>query len=391
MASPERIRCSAEKVIEGVQAGKSMVVVVSAMSGETDRLLALTKEMVPHSVPREQAALVTTGEQTAVALMAMYLVHRGYEALSLTASQIPIRAENDYLSARIEAIPTEALMTWIKAGKIPVITGFQGLNQDNEVVMLGRGGSDTTAVAIAAALVAKECQIYTDVDGVYTADPRIVPEAKRLEIITMDEMLELASMGAKVLQRRSVEIATKYKVNLRVRSSMVSGPGTYIAIEDNRMERPLISSIAAHRNEARITVHGLRAGADILPAVLDCLAKAGIDLDMLTYHTRQGETVDMSFTLGREHYLKAFNALEELKSQYEIKDIAGEQKLAKLALVGVGLRSHPAVLAEVTQLLKSAGIAILGLGFSELKISLLVDEKHLETALRTLHEGLKLS
>ena len=387
MASSEQIRYSAEKVIALIKQGHQVVVVVSAMSGETDRLIRLAQSMSILPSPREQAALISTGEQVAAALMAIYLQERGHPALSLSASQIPIRTTPDYLNARISDIDTTAVLAALKEGKTPVIAGFQGIDQAGYVTTLGRGGSDTTAVAIAAVLQAEECQIFTDVDGVYTCDPRLVPEARRLARVTVDEMLELASLGAKVLQKRSVELAGKYRVNLRVLSSMVEGPGTLITFEENEMETPLVSGLACHRNEAKLSVRGVPDSLGVTVALIEPLSLANIDIDMLVQHTSMQGTVDLTFTVSRDHYLKAFELLEIASHSLEAKEISGDQNIAKISLVGVGMRSHPEIPTKMFKILAKENIAIQLIASGEIKVSVIIDEKYLELAARSLHAG----
>lgn len=390
MGSPERIRHSAEKVIALAKKGYQVAVVVSAMSGETERLISLAKAMASEPDLREYAALVTTGEQVSTSLLAIYLMSRGYPARSFNAAQIRIFTDENFKNARIQDIETELLKESLKNGVIPVIAGFQGITPSGSITTLGRGGSDTTAVAIAAALQASECQIFTDVDGVYTCDPRIVPNARRLSSITFDEMLELASLGAKVLQIRSVEFASKYKVNLRVLSSFEEGNGTLITVEDQKMERTLVSGIAFNRNEAKLSVRGIPDKLEVAAKIIGEVSRAEIDIDMIIQNSSADGTTDLTFTVSREDYVKAFKLVEQLANDLQAKEVRGDQKIAKISLVGVGMRSHRGVASQMFDVLAKEGIHIQLISSSEIKISVVIDEKHLELAVRALHAGFKL-
>lgn len=390
MGTPERIKQAAERVIALQKKGYEVAVVVSAMSGQTDNLIALAKTIVDNPAPREYAALVATGEQVSAALLAMYLIARGYPARSYTADQIQIVTDDNYKSARIQKIETEVLTACIASKMIPIIAGFQGVDEEGNVTTLGRGGSDTTAVAIAAAMQAEECQIYTDVDGVYSCDPRIVPEARLIKQITFDEMLELASLGAKVLQKRSVEFAGKYKVKLRVLSSFVEGEGTLITFEENAMEQPLISGIAFNRNEAKLSLCGLPNTVGIAAQVLQPLSQAEIDIDMIVQHSSTNGSTDFTFTVSRDDYLRSFALIELLAQELNAKEIHGDQKIVKISLVGIGIRSHAGVASKMFSLLAEAGIPIQLIATSEIKISVIIDEKYLEIAVKKLHDGFNL-
>ncbi len=387
MGSPERIRQVAEKVIAMHKQGHQIAVVVSAISGETDRLVALTKTMADEPDAREYAVAVTTGEQVSMALLAIYLIDRGYPARSFNGNQIRIITDNACKSARISEVEITALSACLKQGIIPVIAGFQGVDAAGNITALGRGGSDTTAVAIAAALHADECQIFTDVDGVYTCDPRIVPEARRLSQITFDEMLELASLGAKVLQKRSVEFARKHNVRLRVLSSFNPGPGTLITFEDDIMEQPLVSGIAFNRSEAKLTIRGVPDVPGIAAKVLGPISKAGIDIDMIIQNGSLDGSTDLTFTVNREDYLNAFTLLENLAAELHAKEVRGDQKIAKISLVGVGMRSHAGVATTMFEILGQEGVHVQLISTSEIKISVVIDEKHLELAVKALHSG----
>lgn len=390
MGSPERIRHAADKVIALHKQGHQVAVVVSAISGETDRLVNLTKTMADNPDPREYAAAITTGEQVSTALLAIYLISRGYPARSFNAAQIKIITDTNYKSARIQHIDTEALIACFNEKTIPVIAGFQGIDAGGSIAALGRGGSDTTAVAIAAALKADECQIFTDVDGVYTCDPRIVPEAKRLSRITFDEMLELASLGAKVLQKRSVEFAGKYKVKLRVLSSFAEGNGTLITFEDSTMEQPLVSGIAFNRSEAKLSIRGVPDIPGIAAKIIGPISDASIDIDMIIQNGTTDGTTDLTFTVNREDYLRAFDIMEQSALELKAKEVRGDQKIAKISLVGVGMRSHAGIASKMFDILGREGIHIQLISTSEIKISVVIDEKYLELAVRALHTGFNL-
>jgi len=390
MGSPERIRYAADKVIALHKQGHTVAVVVSAISGETDRLVNLTKAMADTPDPREYAAAITTGEQVSAALLAIYLISRGYPAQSFNAAQIRIFTDTNFKSARIQDIETQTLQACLAQGVIPVIAGFQGIDPTHSVTTLGRGGSDTTAVAIAAALQADECQIFTDVDGVYTCDPRIVPDARRLEQITFDEMLELASLGAKVLQKRSVEFAGKYKVKLRVLSSFAPGNGTLITFEDSGMEQPLVSGIAFNRSEAKLSVRGIPDTLGVAAKIVGPVSAAAIDIDMIIQNSSADGTTDLTFTVNREDYLRAFDIVEPIAHELNAKEVRGDQKIAKISLVGVGMRSHAGVASKMFAVLGQEGVHIQLISTSEIKISVVIDEKYLELAIRALHAAFDL-
>lgn len=390
VGSPERIKQVAERVITMRKAGHQVAVVVSAMSGETDRLVGLTKTMADDPDPREYAAAITTGEQVSMALLAIYLIARGYPARSFSGSQIQMITDSSFKSARISEVQTTNLTACLHDNIIPVIAGFQGIDIQGNVTALGRGGSDTTAVAIAAALKADECQIFTDVDGVYTCDPRIVPEAKRLSRITFDEMLELASLGAKVLQKRSVEFAGKYKVKLRVLSTFIEGNGTLITFEDKTMEQVLVSGIAFNRSEAKLTVRGVPDVPGIVARLLAPVSEAGIDIDMIIQNGSSDGSTDLTFTVNREDYLNAFSIVEQTATELKAKEVRGDQKIAKISLVGVGMRSHAGVATKMFDILGREGIPVQLIATSEIKISVVIDEKYLELAIRSLHSGFAL-
>lgn len=393
VANLERLRNVMRIVIETRRQGYDVVVVLSAMAGETDRLINLAKAAAPHPDAREYDALVSIGEQVSTTLLSMLLLDQGYPAKSMTGAQAGIITDEIHKKAHIEEIQTEAIYAELHAGRIPVVAGFQGVTLEGDVSTLGRGGSDTTAVAIAAALQAKECQIFTDVDGVYTSDPRVVPQARRMSSITLEEMLEMASLGAKVLQNRSVIFAGKYKVPLRVLSSFKPGPGTLITYEDVTMEKPLVSGIAFNRSEAKLTLFGVPATANTPSQILGPLAEANIDIDMILQtpgqtpgqNTGEANTVNFTFTVNREDYQRATNILEKIAQNLNAKEVTGDNKIAKVSVIGVGMRSHAGVANTVFNTLAAEGISVQLITTSEIKISVVVDEKYLELAARSLH------
>jgi len=391
MGSPERIGAVAERVGRARAEGHQVVVVVSAMSGETDRLIKLARSVNPQPPVREMDVLLATGEQASIALLAMALAGRGVPARSFTGGQVHILTDSAHSKARILDIDDRRLRASLSAGEVAVVAGFQGVDQDGSITTLGRGGSDTTAVALAAALKADECQIYTDVDGVYTTDPRVEPRARRLDRITFEEMLEMASLGAKVLQIRSVEFAGKYKVPLRVLSSFVDGPGTLITLEDHGVEDPLISGIAFNRDEAQITVAGIPDRPGVASAIFGPIAKANIEIDVIVQSIGQDGLTTMSFTVHRNDYPAAMALLAGVAAELGARSVGGDDQIAKISLVGVGMRSHAGVAAAMFDALAAEGINIRMISTSEIKISVIVDEKYVELAVRTLHEAFSLA
>lgn len=391
MGSPERIAAVAARVQRARAAGDDVVVVVSAMSGETDRLIKLAKSVNAQPPAREMDVLLATGEQASIALLAMALTGRGVPARSFTGAQVHILTDSAHSKARILDIDDERLRACLAAGQVAVVAGFQGIDADGSITTLGRGGSDTTAVALAAALKADECQIYTDVDGVYTTDPRIEPRARRLDRITFEEMLEMASLGAKVLQIRSVEFAGKYKVPLRVLSSFEDGPGTLITLEDQGMEEPLISGIAFNRDEAQITVAGIPDRPGVASSIFGPIAKANIEVDVIVQSVGQDGLTTMSFTVHRNDYAQAMALLAGVVAELGARSVGGDDKITKISLVGVGMRSHAGVAATMFEALSAEGINIRMVSTSEIKISVIIDEKYLELAVRTLHEAFGLA
>ena len=387
VGSPERIQAVAERVKRFRDQGDEVVVVVSAMSGETDRLIKLAKGVNPEPPAREMDVLLATGEQVTIALLAMMLETIGCPARSYTGHQVHIRTDNVFGKARILDIDESRVRSDLKQGRVVVVAGFQGVDADGNITTLGRGGSDTTGVALAAALKADECQIYTDVDGVYTTDPRVVPQARRLDRVTFEEMLEMASLGSKVLQIRSVEFAGKYKVPLRVLSSFAEGPGTLITYEENEMEAPLISGIAFNRDEAKLTVRGVPDKPGIAYRILGDIAAANVNVDMIVQNVGADGSTDFTFTVHRGDYKKALETLKNTAGQLAAREVTGDDKIAKISVVGVGMRSHAGIASQMFKTLADEGINIQMISTSEIKISVVVEEKYLELAVRTLHSS----
>ena len=389
VGSPERIKNVARRVARWKRDGHQLVVVVSAMSGETNRLLALAREIQAHPDPRELDVMVSTGEQVTIALLAMALMDLGVDARSYTGGQVRIRTDNAYNKARIVSIDEEKLRADLAAGRVAVVAGFQGIDEAGNITTLGRGGSDTTGVALAAALKAEECQIYTDVDGVYTTDPRIVPEARRLDTITFEEMLEMASLGSKVLQIRSVEFAGKYRVKLRVLSSFQEeGAGTLITFEeDTKMEQATISGIAFNRDEAKITILGVPDRPGIAYQILGPVGDANIDVDMIVQNVGHDGLTDFSFTVHRNDYLRTLEILKPVAAHIKARAVQGGDKIAKVSVIGVGMRSHAGIASTAFRSLAEEGINIQMISTSEIKISVVIDEKYTELAVRVLHKA----
>ena len=389
VGSTERIKNVARRIAKFQSRGHRIVVVVSAMSGETNRLIALAKEFQANPEPRELDVMVSTGEQVSVALLSMALVDLGIKAKSYTGSQVRILTDNAYTKARILKIDEEKIRADLDAGYVVAVAGFQGADEAGSITTLGRGGSDTTAVALAAALKADECQIYTDVDGVYTTDPRIVPEARKLRTITFEEMLEMASLGSKVLQIRSVEFAGKYKVKLRVLSSFEEeGEGTLITFEEEEnMERAIISGIAFNRDEAKITVQGVPDRPGIAYQILGPVADANIDVDMIIQNVGHDGMTDFSFTVNRSDFARTVDILKnQVQPHIGARGVIGGDRIAKVSIVGVGMRSHVGIASRMFRALAEEGINIQMISTSEIKISVVVDEKYMELAVRVLHK-----
>ena len=387
----ERIEQVAEKVKKFHEAGHDLVIVLSAMSGETNRLIDLAKQINDKPVPRELDVIVSTGEQVTIALMAMALIKRGVPAVSYTGNQVRILTDSVHNKARILQIDDERIRADINAGRVVVVAGFQGVDEHGNITTLGRGGSDTTGVALAAALKADECQIYTDVDGVYTTDPRVVPQARRLEKIIFEEMLEMASLGSKVLQIRSVEFASKYNVPLRVLHSFQEGPGTLITIdEEESMEQPIISGIAFNRDEAKLTIRGVPDTPGVAFKILGPISAANIEVDMIVQNVGHDKTTDFTFTVHCNDYQNALQVLEKTASEIGAREVSGDIKIGKVSIVGVGMRSHAGVASRMFEALAKESINIQMISNSEIKVSVVIEEKYLELAVRALHTAFEL-
>ena len=388
VGSAERIKNVAKRVAQTRAEGHDVVVVVSAMSGETNRLVALAHEMQEFPDPREMDVVLATGEQVTIGLLAMALKNIGVDAKSYTGWQVAVQTDNAHTKARIDHIDGDKIHADLKAGKIVIVAGFQGITADGDISTLGRGGSDTSAVALAAALKADECQIYTDVDGVYTTDPRVVPEARRMSTISFEEMLELASLGSKVLQIRSVEFAGKYQVRLRVLSSLKDGGnGTLITFEeDENMEKAVVSGIAFDKNQARINVRGVPDKPGIAYQILGAVADANVDVDMIIQNMGNEGTTDFSFTVPRGDYKPTLELLGSLKDSIGAAEVSGDDAVCKVSIVGLGMRSHVGIAARMFHALASENINIQMISTSEIKVSVLIDEKYLELATRVLHK-----
>ncbi|HKK23173.1 MAG TPA: aspartate kinase [Pseudohaliea sp.] len=384
----ERIEQVADKVARFRADGHDVVVVVSAMSGETNRLLGLAHAIQDQPVPRELDALLATGEQVTTALLAMALHKRGLPARSYTGHQVRILTDDAHTKARIRAIDDARLHADLAGGRVVVVAGFQGVDEHGNITTLGRGGSDTTAVALAAALKADECQIYTDVDGVYTTDPRVVDGARRLDRITFEEMLEMASMGSKVLQIRAVEFAGKYQVPLRVLHSFQDGPGTLITLEEeNQMETPTIAGIAFNRDEAKLTILGVPDMPGVAHRILGPIGEANIEVDVIVQNVADDNTTDFTFTVGRGELARAGAILEETAADLGAREVRSDSRIAKVSVVGVGMRSHAGVASQMFAALAEVGINIQMITTSEIKISVIIEEKFLELAVRALHSS----
>jgi aspartate kinase len=392
VGSIDRIKNVARRVAHYRRQGHQLVVVVSAMSGETNRLLALAKELSANPDPRELDVVAATGEQVTIGLLAIALMEMGLEARSYTGGQVKVLTDSAFTKARILAIDEGPMRADLDAGRVVIVAGFQGVDEAGNITTLGRGGSDTSAVALAAALTADECQIYTDVDGVYTTDPRIVPEARRLDTITFEEMLEMASLGSKVLQIRSVEFAGKYKVKLRVLSSFEdpesTSPGTLITYEeDENMEQAIISGIAFTRDEAKISVMGVEDRPGVAYAILGPIAEANIDVDMIVQNIGASGHTDFSFTVNRNEYQKALDVLARERGKvFKAREIIGDNRICKVSVVGIGMRSHTGIASKMFKTLAAEAINIQMISTSEIKISVVIDEKYLELAVRVLHQ-----
>ncbi|MBH9395886.1 aspartate kinase [Pseudomonas aeruginosa] len=388
----ERIEQVAEKVKKFREAGDDVVVVVSAMSGETNRLIGLANQIMEQPVPRELDVMGSTGEQVTIALLSMALIKRGVPAVSYTGNQVRILTDSAHTKARILHIDDSSIRADLKAGKVVVVAGFQGVDGNGNITTLGRGGSDTTGVALAAALKADECQIYTDVDGVYTTDPRVVPQARRLDKITFEEMLEMASLGSKVLQIRAVEFAGKYNVPLRVLHSFQEGPGTLITIDDEEesMEQPIISGIAFNRDEAKLTIRGVPDTPGVAFKILGPISAANVEVDMIVQNVAHDNTTDFTFTVHRNDYLNALEILKQTAANIGAREAIGDTNIAKVSIVGVGMRSHAGVASRMFEALAKESINIQMISTSEIKVSVVIEEKYLELAVRALHTAFEL-
>ncbi|MFN2381694.1 MAG: aspartate kinase [Guyparkeria sp.] len=386
----ERIQAVAERVQRAVANGDSMVVVVSAMSGETNRLVGMANQIQAEPSPRELDTLVATGEQVTIALLSMALQARGQDARSYTGAQVRILTDSTHTKARIQSIDTDTIRGDLDAGRVVVVAGFQGVDEHGQITTLGRGGSDTSAVALAAALKADECQIYTDVDGVYTTDPRVVPKARRLDRITFEEMLEMASLGSKILQIRSVEFAGKYNVPLRVMSSFQDGPGTLITLEEDGVEEPVISGIAFHKDEAQLTIKGVPDSPGIAYKILGPIGEANIEVDMILQNIGADDTTDFTFTVHRNDFDKALDLMRTTAEELDAREVSGNHNIVKISLVGVGMRSHAGIASKMFRVLAEEKINIRMIATSEIKISVVIDDKYLELAVRALHDAFEL-
>jgi len=394
VGSIERIEAVADKVLSYHQQGHQLVVVVSAMSGETNRLLSLAHAINPRANGPELDVLLTTGEQVTIALLSMALQQRGLEARSYTGAQVAIRTDAAYNKARISSIESDSIHADLDRNAVVVVAGFQGINEQGRITTLGRGGSDTTAVALAAALKADECQIFTDVDGVYTTDPRVVPEARRLPRITFEEMLEMASLGSKVLQIRSVEFAGKYNVPLRVLSSFENGEGTLISSDDNgdsNVEQAVISGIAFNRDESQLTINGVPDTPGVASQILGPVAEANIEVDMIVQNVGADGTTDFTFTVHRNEYERTLDILQTTATALKAREVAGDDRIVKISVVGVGMRSHAGIANQMFAALARENINIRMISTSEIKISVVVDEKYLELGVRALHQEFELA
>ena len=391
VANIDCIQKVAEKVALAHKAGERIVVVLSAMGGETDRLLDLARSIEDDPRGRELDVLLSTGEQVTISLMCMALEALGINAISYTGAQIKILTDSAYNKARIIDIDKDRLNKSLEDGKVAVVAGFQGVDSENHITTLGRGGSDTTAVALAAVLAADECQIYTDVDGVYTTDPRIVPEARRLPEVTYEEMLEMASLGAKVLQIRAVEFASKYDVRLRVLSSFEEGTGTLITTEENIMEQAVISGVTLNRDEAQVMVVGVPDRPGVAGAILGPVADANIEVDMIVQNSAADGATDFTFTVNREDFDITLKILREVAEGLSARDVRGDRNIVKISIVGVGMRSHAGIASRMFRALSAENINILMISTSEIKISIVVDQKYSELGLRTLHSEFELA
>ena len=391
VGSVERIEAVADKIAAFREKGHEVVVAVSAMSGETNRLINLAQEVNDNPNRRELDVLLSTGEQVSISLLCMALNKRDIQAKSYTGHQVRLLSDNAFGKARIKDIDSKKIFADLKAGFVTVIAGFQGIDEEGNITTLGRGGSDTTAVALAAALKADECQIYTDVDGVYTTDPRLVPDAKRLDKITFEEMLEMASQGSKILQIRAVEFAGKYNVPLRVLSSFEEGSGTLISFEDDNMEKPLVSGIAYKQDEAKLTIRGIPDQPGVAHKVLGNISKANIEVDVIVQNVAKDDSASMTFTVAKSDLPEAEALLKKTAMQLGASEVVSDNEIAKLSIVGVGMRSHAGVAAKMFETLSNEGINIQMITTSEIKITVVIDKRYIELAVRALHSAFELA
>ena len=390
VGSIERIRKTADIVQAELEQGNEVAVVVSAMSGETNRLLALAAEMAEQPAEREVDAMVATGEQVSASLLAIELQRRGIAAYSFSGGQAGFRTDSQFARARIKEVAAEHLILHMQGREVPIVTGFQGVDEHGRVTTLGRGGSDTSAVALAVAVKADVCDIYTDVDGIYTTDPRIVPQASKMEKISFEEMLEFASLGAKVLQTRSVELAMRYEMPIHLRSSFNLVPGTMVCKEDETMERAAISGVAYNRNEAKITIRGIPDRPGIAASVFGPVAEAGINVDVIVQNVSEQGFTDITFTVPREDYSKTMELVSSSGKSIQAREVKGDKTVAKVSVIGVGMRSHAGVAKRMFDTLAAEGVNIQMITTSEIKITVVIEEKYVELAVRSLHSAFEL-
>ncbi|MBW2522030.1 MAG: aspartate kinase [Deltaproteobacteria bacterium] len=391
VGDPAKIKAVAERVLGNSRQGNEMVVVLSAMAGETDRLIGLASSMQEQPDSREMDVLLSTGEQVTVSLFAMAVKAAGSEAVSFLGDQVRILTSSMHTKARITAVDTEKIRKQLDQGKIVVVAGFQGVDENGNITTLGRGGSDTTAVALAAALKADRCEIFTDVEGVYTADPNICAAARKIDRISYDEMLELASLGAKVLDIRSVGLAKRYKVPLHVRSTFTETEGTWVVEEDKQMESMLVSGVTYNKNEARLTISRVPDKPGIASKIFTPISDAGIVIDMIIQNTRAGDLTDMTFTVPRTDYKKALDILKEVAADIGAEEVTSSDNIAKISIVGVGMRNHSGIATTMFHVLAKEGINIMMISTSEIKVSCVIEEKYTELAVRALHDAFALA
>jgi len=387
VGNPEKIKAVAERVLGYSRQGHQMVIVLSAMSGETDRLIALANSVQDQPDTREMDVLLSTGEQVTISLFAMAVKAAGFDAVSFLGNQVKILTSGMHTKARIKTVDTEKVKSHLAQGRIVVVAGFQGVDENGDITTLGRGGSDTTAVALAAALKADQCEIFTDVEGVYTTDPNICPAARKIDRISYDEMLELASLGAKILDIRSVGLAKRYKVPLHVRSTFVETEGTWVVEEDKAMESMLVSGVTYNKNEARLTISRVPDKPGIASKIFMPISDAGIVIDMIIQNTRAGELTDMTFTVPRTDYKKALKILQQVAEDIGAEEVSSADNIAKVSIVGVGMRNHSGIATTMFHVLANEGINIMMISTSEIKVSCVIEEKYTELAVRALHDA----